>query len=52
MFTALKGAAKGYPLETSYDNPETREILWANSCVAVGEEFNNFKFMDNYCSTF
>ena len=40
MFTALKGAAKGYPLETSYDNPETREILWANSCVAIGEEFN------------
>ena len=40
MFTALKGAAKGYPLETSYDNPETREILWANSCVAVREEFN------------
>ena len=40
MFTALKGPATGHPLETSYDNPKTREILWANSCAAIGEEFN------------
>ena len=40
MFTALKGPAMGFPLETSYDNPETREILWANSCAAIEEEFN------------
>ena len=40
MFTALKGPATGHPLETSYDNQKTREILWANSCAAIGEEFN------------
>jgi NAD(P)-dependent dehydrogenase (short-subunit alcohol dehydrogenase family) len=40
MFTALKGPATGHPLESSYDNPKTREILWANSCAAIGEEFN------------
>ena len=39
MFSALTGPAKGYPLEASYDNPSTREILWTNSCAAIGEDF-------------
>ena len=40
MFTALKGPAVGYPLETSYDNPQTRELLWSQSCAAIGDAFD------------
>jgi hypothetical protein len=39
MFTAIKGPARGFSLEPSYDNPQTRELLWNLSCEAIGEEF-------------
>ena len=38
MFTAIKGPARGFSLEPSYDNPQTRELLWNLSCEAIGEE--------------
>ncbi|MCB1144187.1 MAG: SDR family NAD(P)-dependent oxidoreductase [Leptospiraceae bacterium] len=36
---ALKGEAKPFPLESFYDNPKTRELLWKKSCEAIGKEF-------------
>ena len=40
MFTALKGPAAGYPLEASYDNPQTRDLLWRHSCAAIDADFD------------
>lgn len=37
--SASKGEAKAYGLESQYDNPETRAMLWEKSCAAIGEEF-------------
>jgi len=36
---ASKGAAKPYPLEKQYDNPETIKLIWEKSCEAIGEDF-------------
>ena len=37
--TAMKGKAIAFPLESFYDNPKTRELLWQKSCEAIGEDF-------------
>jgi len=37
---AMKGPALSYPLEPNYDNPETRELLWSQSCAAANIEFS------------
>ena len=37
---AMKGPARSYPLESYYDNPETRELLWSLSCEATDIEFS------------
>lgn len=37
--TAMKGEAKPFALESYYDNAETRELLWAKSEEAIGQEF-------------
>lgn len=36
---AMKGPATSFPLERRYDNEATRELLWAESCKAIGEDF-------------
>lgn len=33
---ALRGAARVFPLERFYDNPETRKLLWEASCETTG----------------
>ena len=35
----MKGKAKSFSLETFYDNPEVKSMLWAKSCEAIGESF-------------
>ena len=35
----MKGKAKAFPLESFYDNPETRSLLWSKSCEAISEDF-------------
>ena len=35
-----RGKAKSFPLESSYDNPEVKSILWTKSCEAIGENFD------------
>ena len=37
---ASKGAAKPYPLEKQYNNPETIKLVWEKSCAAIGEDFD------------
>ena len=37
---APKGKAVPFDLESFYDNPETRELLWAKSEEAIGESFD------------
>lgn len=37
--TAMKGPVIHFPLEDSYNNPETRDLLWSKSCEAIGESF-------------
>ena len=37
--TAIKGRAEPFPLESFYDNPETRELLWHKSEEAIGKSF-------------
>ncbi len=37
--TALRGKAEPFALESFYDNPETRDLLWHKSEEAVGGEF-------------
>ena len=39
MITSIKGPAKGYALEETYDNPETKDLLWSLSCDAIEDEF-------------
>ena len=36
---ASKGEAKPFALETQYDNPATREMIWSKSCAAIGKDF-------------
>ena len=36
---ALRGRARPFPLESFYDNPETRELLWRASEDAIGTTF-------------
>jgi NAD(P)-dependent dehydrogenase (short-subunit alcohol dehydrogenase family) len=36
---AMKGKAVMFPLESFYDNEQTRELLWQKSCEAIGEDF-------------
>lgn len=36
---AMKGKAVMFPLESFYDNEQTRELLWQKSCEAIGERF-------------
>ena len=36
---APKGKAERFDLEPSYDNPETKNLLWEKSCEAIGEKF-------------
>lgn len=36
---AMKGKAIRFPLESFYDNPESRDLIWQKSCEAIGEEF-------------
>ena len=40
MFSAIKGEAKAYPLESFYDNEEVRNLLWSKSRQAIGQEFS------------
>ena len=35
----MKGKAKSFSLESFYDNPEVKTMLWAKSCEAIGESF-------------
>ena len=35
----MKGKAKSFSLESFYDNPEVKSMLWAKSCEAIGESF-------------
>jgi NAD(P)-dependent dehydrogenase (short-subunit alcohol dehydrogenase family) len=37
---AMKGEAKPFPLEQKYNNPETMELLWSKSCLAIGKSFD------------
>jgi hypothetical protein len=37
--TAIKGKAEPFALESFYDNPETRELLWSKSEEAIGKSF-------------
>jgi NAD(P)-dependent dehydrogenase (short-subunit alcohol dehydrogenase family) len=37
---AMKGDAVIFPLEASYNNQETRDLLWSKSCDAIGEDFD------------
>jgi NAD(P)-dependent dehydrogenase (short-subunit alcohol dehydrogenase family) len=37
--TAIKGKAEPFALESFYDNPETRELLWHKSEEAIGKAF-------------
>lgn len=37
--TAIKGKAEPFVLESFYDNPETRDLLWRKSEEAVGKTF-------------
>ncbi len=37
--SAFRGKAKPFALESFYDNPETRELLWYKSEEAIGESF-------------
>lgn len=37
---AMKGPAKSFALEKSYDNEKTRELLWQKSCEAIGEDWD------------
>jgi len=37
---AAKGKAVPFDLESFYDNPETRELLWSKSEEAIGESFD------------
>lgn len=39
MITSIRGPAKGYALEETYDNPETKDLLWSLSCDAIEDEF-------------
>ena len=34
-----KGKAKSFPLESFYDNEETKNLLWTKSCEAISENF-------------
>ncbi len=36
---AMKGPVVHFSLEDTYNNPETRELLWSKSCEAIGESF-------------
>jgi NAD(P)-dependent dehydrogenase (short-subunit alcohol dehydrogenase family) len=36
---AMKGEAKPFPLESFYNNKETKELIWKKSCEAIGKEF-------------
>jgi len=38
--TAIKGKAEPFPLESFYDNPETRELIWRKSEEAIGKTFD------------
>ncbi len=38
--TAIKGKAEPFPLESFYDNPETRELVWSKSEEAIGKSFD------------
>ncbi len=38
-FLAFRGPARPFALESFYDNPATREVLWSKSCEAVGRGF-------------
>ena len=35
----MKGPATAFKLESKYDNPETRKMIWTKSCEAVGVDF-------------
>ena len=37
--TAMKGKAEPFAIESFYDNPETRELLWRKSEEAIGKSF-------------
>ena len=37
---ATRGPATAYPLESRYDNADTRGLLWEKSCEAVGVEWS------------
>jgi NAD(P)-dependent dehydrogenase (short-subunit alcohol dehydrogenase family) len=37
---ASKGQAKAYALEATYDNDETRALIWEKSCAAIGDSFD------------
>ena len=36
---ATKGEAKPFDMERQYDTPETKAMLWAKSCEAIGKDF-------------
>ena len=36
---AMKGQVVTFPLEPYYNNSETRDLLWSQSCKAIGEDF-------------
>ncbi len=36
---AMKGKVKPFNLEKSYNNTETKKLLWEKSCKAIGKEF-------------
>lgn len=38
--TAMSGEAKPFALESFYDNPETRALLWTKSEEAIGQTFD------------